>query len=407
VSARAPTAPPSARARRADRGAALLVVTVALAVLTAFAVDLAYETRVGVQAAVNGRDELRALYEAKSAVAVARVVLSLQAQLDRRTAAMTATPQLAGMAPRIQIWNVVPVGSGLAAMLFAGKGEAEGAPAGPPPGSFDAKLQDEAAKVNAQLDGGASTGLLAGQLAAWFDLVGDRKWDFLFDREDENGLKVSRNDLAIYLHDWVDDGSTTSGLTGNPAKPFEDAFGDENYPYDRGPDRYRTKNGRFDSLDELYLVAGVTDAFMAAFGDQLTVYVRRDGKFTISNDPEKIMRAARIMADPPNQPTLMDPSFPEKLQKAVADATWGVRMLSASEFAGLLRALNVVLRSEYQTQTADQRGAFGPPPGVYRIQATGTAGDVTKVVDAVVTFDPNQLGNRQSPLGRLLHWRED
>ena len=36
-------------------------------------------------------------------------------------------------------------------------------------------------------------------------------------------------------------------------EPFELGYGDENMPYDRGDDRYRVKNARMDSVDELFL----------------------------------------------------------------------------------------------------------------------------------------------------------
>src|SRR5512141_1152500 len=76
------------RAPRSDRGAALLVAITAVAVVTAVSVDLAYNTRVSLQAAVNARDELRATYLAKSGVAVSRLVLNFQQQLDQATTAM-------------------------------------------------------------------------------------------------------------------------------------------------------------------------------------------------------------------------------------------------------------------------------------------------------------------------------
>ena len=50
----------SGRARRQERGAALLVVMVAVALVTALAMDLAYQARVELQIAANGRDELLA-----------------------------------------------------------------------------------------------------------------------------------------------------------------------------------------------------------------------------------------------------------------------------------------------------------------------------------------------------------
>ena len=58
--ARAIHTPRPLRPARRERGAALVVAMVALALLSALAVDLAYESRVRLQIAANGRDELRA-----------------------------------------------------------------------------------------------------------------------------------------------------------------------------------------------------------------------------------------------------------------------------------------------------------------------------------------------------------
>ena len=73
------------RAQR--RGAALLIAITSIAILTAVAVDLAYNTRVSLQLAANARDELRATYLAKSGVAMSRLVLHFQQRLDQATGA--------------------------------------------------------------------------------------------------------------------------------------------------------------------------------------------------------------------------------------------------------------------------------------------------------------------------------
>src|SRR5512140_85020 len=272
-------------ARTAERGAALLIVMVAVAVLTALAADLAYEARVSLQIAANQRNELQATYLAKSGVVLGRLVLSFQKDIDQLQSPIQGVPM-----PRPQLWKLAPVGPELADALLGGaprsRPETGAAPAGAlAAGSFDAQIDDEGRKVNAQLEGGQISGLLAAQVQGLWQLVCDPRWDPLFDREDETGQRYSRADLLINVYDWVDDDAVSSALSASfspnscqilvPAKPFEPGFGDENRPYDRGEDRYRAKNARMDSLDELYLVAGIGDAFMAAFGDQLTVYLSR------------------------------------------------------------------------------------------------------------------------------------
>jgi general secretion pathway protein K len=435
------------RTGRREGGAALLVVMVAVALVTALAMDLAYQARVGLQIAANGRDELVALAQARGAVNLSRLVLHFQSQLDAQASATAAavaglankagqagvpagaTAALgaaAGAMPRIQVWKLVPVDSLLVANLFPertlGGPSAERAgerreevpaargKAGGPTGRFSATIDDEDRKVNAQLDGNATRGLLGGQLASFMALVADRRWDPLFEREDANGVKQTRNELAANLTDWVDDDQQQSAVTGLPGRPFEKGFGDENYLYDRGPERYKAKNGRFDSLEELFMVAGFSDLHMAAFGERLTVYPKRDGMMNVNaDDPAELLRNARIMADPLIQPVFSDPTFPDRLFEAVKLVRLGGFItMTPQQFAGVLSALGVGVNTIYTAaRTSDVQGAFTDRSFVFRIRGQGSAGSVVKNIEAVVSFDPVQARDDATDLGRLIHWREE
>jgi general secretion pathway protein K len=428
-----------ARPGDGERGAALLVVMVTVAVVTALAVDLAYDTRVSLRIAGNARDELRATYLGKSGVALSRLVLSFQQDVD------DAIPRIPGQAaaPRPQIWKLVPVGSDLAAKLFGGgpSAGAEGPAAGrerssPPPsgspaaaaapaprgepaqGGFEAMIDDEGRKVNVQFEGlGATSPLLGAQVQSLYQLICDPRWDALFDREDENGLRVSRADLLVYLRDWVSTDERGSALNASfPAtcvmtvagNPFQQGFQDKNFPYDRGEDRYRTKNARMDSLGELYLVAGVSDAFMAAFGDAVTVYLPRDAKRNVNEtDRARLLDLARIVADPPNQQIFYDPEFGDRLQKLVMERTFGgILSITPSDFGQLVAALGVKVNLNNLSDTSPQN-PFTDRSTTFRVRAAGRAGDVTKTVDAVVRFDKAQPGQVVTTPGKLVHWRED
>ena len=418
---------PSSRRRsgpggRRERGAALLVVMVAVALVTALAVDLAYQVRVSLQIAANGRDALKAQAQARGAVALSRLLLHLQMKLDEST---NQTQQLAGAAglggqaaavPRPQLWKLVPVTSQLTDSLFGGGGGpvppptlTDAPPRPPAEGQFDAVIEDEDRKVSVQLDVLAQGGLQGGLLEAFMELVADRKYDFLFEREDANGVKMSRTDVVIALKDWVDDDQVQSSITGNPAKPFENGFGDENFYYDRGQDRYKAKNARFDSLEELYQVAGVGDAFMAAFGDRLTVYLSPNAQMNVNADTRlELLVDAGIMALPKGQPILSDPSFPERLEKAVREMRLGGFVaITPQQFAAVLESLGVTVNPIYTQASKDKRGAFTDRSKVFRIRGTGTAGQVTKSIEAVVTFDQTQARDEAAGLGRPLHWYEE
>jgi general secretion pathway protein K len=405
---------------RHERGAALLLVLLVVAVVTVLAMELAYDTRISLQIAANARDELRASYQARGAVALSRLVLHFQQRLDQAGgaasqflagAAASAGGQATSAIPQgafsFRLWDAIPVDS-MAMGLLLGTKDAKARSA--PDGSFHATIEDEERKVNVSQLAGLST-VSGAQLQRFLIAVRDPRFDVLFDREDEVGNRLTRRDVAVALRDWVDEDATTSVIGLKPGAPFENGFGDENQYYDKGEDRYRAKNARFDSLDELYLVAGVGDAFMAAFGDHLTVYPDVNATTNINtSDPEQVLVNALLMSDPPGvpQPPLLDPAFPLKLDMALRLARpLPFMTITVQQFATVLQALGVKLQPIFlQAQNTDTRSPFGNTSSTFTIRATGKAGGVEKTIDAVVTMD-DRAGQLQGDLGRLLHWRED
>ncbi len=484
----APSVAAKRRSRRGERGAALLVAIVAIAVLTALAVDLSYQTQVRMRIAANARDELRAEMLARSAVNVSRLVLAVQNQIDQTLAAICPPQASSGATggaattaacPRPQLWNIVPVSSNLTQVLFADAGAsdqgarpekaaaagAEGKPAegaaasstlsyGDFEGGYQARIEDEGTKINAQLNALGTSGVLGAQVEALLRLSCDPKWDPLFDRTDADGQRYSRADLITNLRNWVTDGTSGAALTASfpngycapvvAPNPFEQGFADKNFPYDRGPDRYKTKNAPMDSVSELHLVAGVTDAFMAAFRDQLTVYLSRDtgGMNVNTDDPRQQLLIAALLSDPTSLTMkLSDPKFLEAYHKALtAERMGGFVTISAGQVRDILQSLGVATRNDIPLTGA--KSPFTDHSVVFRIRAEGVAGDVSHDIEAVVTFDPGQISlmtqgtpstqttqttqptqptqnpQQQLPLqlgaaagqlnmGQLIHWRED
>src|SRR5713101_1594847 len=66
-----------------ERGVTLIIVVVAIAILTAVATEFAYNSRVDLQLATNQRDEVRAYYLARSGIAISRLLLTFQKQVDK------------------------------------------------------------------------------------------------------------------------------------------------------------------------------------------------------------------------------------------------------------------------------------------------------------------------------------
>jgi general secretion pathway protein K len=433
---------------RSSRGVALVLVLTTVAILTSIGVDFSYSSRVSLKLAENLRDETRAFYLAQSAINLTRLLLHFQKQVDQlggqltqgiqqlmgtnrpaqpqaqpqaRTAIATAAAPSSSLG--IRLWELVPIDSNAFSALLAGNiagmdkapppGETQPLlPAGDRPamkhsfggfeGDFTAKTVDENSRINVVgLDGlgGAPLATLI-QLRA---MMSDPKYDFIFDEEDANRDRVRRDDVILALKDWIDLDETGSAIDPtNTANPFVNGFSDENAAYSRYTPRYVAKNAHFDSLEELYLVRGVNDRFMAAFGDRLTVWPDINAKLNINtNDQQQMLTNILIAAQNPNDPALRDPRLLQTiLQEIQLRKMFSFFGMSAQDFVSVLQANGIRLRPEIDPRINGNAGAFfGSTSDTFRIVATGRVGRIEKKVTAVVRYD--------DLMGKLLYWKED
>jgi general secretion pathway protein K len=268
-------------------------------------------------------------------------------------------------------------------------------------GSFSSKIEDENSRINLRgLDGLAETPrAIYTQLMA---MMGDPKYDFIFDEPDANHDRVRREDVVVAMKDWIDideNGSAIdpSIMTGNPVVH---ASGDENSAYARYQPRYKAKNGPFDSLEEVFMVRGVNDRFMAAFGDRLTVWLGPGGKLNINtDDPQQMVTNILAAAKNPSDPALRNPKLLETiLQEIKLKKMFSFFGLSASDFVQILQLNGVVVNPVLTIPTAP--GNFlTSTSDTFRIVATGHVGRTDKRLTAVLRYDDQ--------LGKLLYWKED
>lgn len=400
------------------RGVALILVLTVIAVLTALGVDFSYGSRVSLKLAENARDGLRAEYQARSAVNLARLLLHFQKQLDTaggqagaalqralqqgRPGTPPGAPPLPGAGAAatptslgIRLWQLVPIDSNSAGMLL-GADEPRAAQ-----GSYRASIVDENSRINVVGLNGLGTQALAA-LIQMRAMMADPKYDFIFNEEDAQRDRVSRDDVILSLKDWIDEDDTGSGIdpTQTRGNPFVHAFSDESGPYARYTPRYRPKNARPDSLEELYQVRGVNDRFMAAFGDRLTVWPDINSKLNVNTD-DPLQQATNVLiaADNPNDARLRDPALLRTILQAVQlRKMFGFFGLTAQDFLGVLVAHGIKVRPELLA-TNSPNNFLGEQSDTFRITATGRAGHIERTVTAVVRYD--------DLLGRLLYWKEE
>ena len=437
-----------ARGKRRERGVALIIAVVAITILTVVATEFAYNTRVDLQLAANQRDEVQAMYMARSGVALSRLLLRFQKQVDQ-----TPIPNLGGMlsqltggagggagggaAPggqqpasslNIQLWKLARVDCHMLKGLVAGggaEGEDDDAPAPPPldeeddaspgelslgpsrrsfggfTGCFLATIQDEEEKLNLhRLNAGTGDALPTAMRL--MDLLGDKRCEFLFSREDANGVRVMPADVVIAMKDWVDEDKTQSAFDPtNAVSPFAAGFSDENGPYSRFDPRYEAKNARFDSMDELYRVHGVNDRFMAAFRDRLTVYPDINSKPNVNTDDPMMMYMAILSAADPARPDprLKDPVFVQELISRIRAArAFSFFGMGVADFVSAIEAAGIAVNPQLKANVAGNR-LLGDKSNTFSIKSVGEAGSVQKTITAVVRLDDG--------LGKLLYWREE
>ena len=268
-------------------------------------------------------------------------------------------------------------------------------------GSFSAEISDEDQKINLQrLEYSLGGGPLA-TLVQLRSMIDDPKYDFLFTEEDANRDRVELNDLILALKDWIDADDQQSQLdpTGL-STPFLPGFGDENASYQRYRRRYRAKNAKFDSLEELRMVRGVGDGFMSGFGSRLTVWPDVNSKLNINtNDPLQLLINIMTAARNPQDPMLMDPLRIQLIMQQIAlIKRFPFIGLSVGTFVSVLEGNGIMVRPEIKANSA-QNVFLGDKSSTFRIVAKGRAGRVEKKLTAVVRYDDG--------MGQLLYWHEE
>jgi general secretion pathway protein K len=437
-----------ARKNRAERGVALIIAVVAITLLTVVATEFAYNTRVDLQLAANQRDELQATYMARSGIALSRLLLRFQKQVDQ-----TPIPNIGdmlknlpgmgggqGQAPggqqpastlNLQLWKLARVDCHMLKGMVASGGEDEeeerdgrltpsrldtddDEPVSPElalgpstrsfgsfTGCFLATIQDEEEKLNLhRLNGGS--GDARPTAMRLMDMLGDKRFEFLFEREDANGVRVTPQDVLISIKDWVDEDEVQSAF--NPVDPvntFAAGFSDEGSPYSRMDPRYEPKNARFDSRDELYRVHGVNDRFMAAFRDRFTVYPDVNSKPNVNTDDPLMMYMAILSAADPNRPDprLKDPVFVQELIARIRAArAFSFFGTSVADFVSAIEAAGIAVDPQLKSNPRGNR-LLGDKSNTFSIKSVGEAGSVQKTLTAVIKLD--------DALGQLLYWREE
>ena len=108
----------------------------------------------------------------------------------------------------------------------------------------------------------------------------------------------------------------------------------------------------------------------------------------------------RSVADPLRpDPRLADPIFMDTLiQKVRAARIFTLFGMSTADFVNIVATAGIPINPAIQNNMQGNR-VIGNKSTTYRVRVTGSAGDVTRTITAVVRLDDG--------LGRLVYWREE
>ncbi len=265
----------SRRRPKSQAGVALLMVISAIVILALVLVEFGVNARTHLTQGVNLRDDARATTMADTALVMGRACLD-----PRAWGAMAAfqdkvdLERLCNLLLGIFIRGRVdlPLG-GLSVELEGiegvgiGSGDIE---------EIELKPEDRFIGMRGlwctnrlQVDCGTRKAVVA-KLRS---LLCDPRVAHIFEREQEDGHKYTREEVIGNLVDWVDADDDRIEVVFAPQTAFEQGLGEGEDSYLRSRDRrYRAKDAPFDSVEELRLVPGINDELFEFLRDKISVY---------------------------------------------------------------------------------------------------------------------------------------
>jgi hypothetical protein len=251
------------------------MVLICLAVLLPFTATFNYNARVDWQSAVNHGDEVRARNIQRGAVQLSELLFMLQRDVfnQKQFREFVGAMDITQVAPYLMsIFGSQDGAEGLGAMVGLDTSALSDLSLGES-GSFEYRLEAESGRLNVNCLAVKEEGATgknqpkARTVEVLEQMMVPTLYDPLFEEEKGDGERHSRQAVLSTLADYIDDDRKRYDLS----RLKSSSIG-ENYKYTELYDPYQPRNARLDSLEELHLVEGIDDDWMAAFSEELTVY---------------------------------------------------------------------------------------------------------------------------------------
>ena len=374
-----------------QKGVALIISIMVISMMFIFMSDIIVNSAVSTRLALATRDNIKAEYLNKSGKNLALLLLTGDLMFDVMMFQQTQQKPSDGPGDFWGLFNGIPMGGGSAELLAASMESFNLNRVNDSKvidtlkdfdGQFVLEITDEQNKINinnCSFRKGECLNLIKGLMSC------PAEKEFLSKK------KVTAEELAANVRDWIDDGSSvTEGSS----------FSSESDGYSDREPSVSPKNAPFDSLEELKTVAGWDDDIYKVFSPYFTVFPVRKSKEEIHriNVNSASLDMMRCLV-----PTLTDDCLKNATlaMKPTADQD------PLEDVAGF-RNVGSRLSQLFCSKDKKLEKNFIYRSDVFRVKVTGEVGDQIRELDMVIQRGlPSQDEMKEGFSGgyKILHWK--
>lgn len=394
------------------RGVAILTVMVSLALMMAIVTELSTKETVRYKLAINERDALQAEALAQSGANFAQLILTVQEPLQGY---MSNFAKMGMQLPAYTVWDLMPIDSDLLKGITDGSFMPDFSALTAKTGDKATEVQDQKKKTlvsenkakDVPLFGpyqapeggyGAFLGRFSVEIKDEESKISLRKWpklpspkqkniadqifrvlskkdnEFLFDSRMGNTTNIGPGQLIANIYDYISDEERAVDISAPKERWGLDKVGDKRSQYMDSPGIV-PKRAPMDSLAELRLVPGMTDAIFQVLANILTIYGESDRVNILSASDEILSTVFFLCAKSRETSPFQRPGFDVDVL-----ADWnrkkgeGDLQISAEGVIAHLEEHGVEVDKEECTKT------IGTEAKTFTVKSTATVGTVTKTV---------------------------
>lgn len=406
------------------RGIAIITVMVSLALMMAVVTEISTKEIMRYKLAINQRDALQADALAQSAVNFAQIILTVQ---DPLQIYFTTFAKTGVELPTYLVWELMPIDSDLLKGItdgsffpefdFSGKSGKDVVSAMKTSSDEEIDPNDPEAEKKAkeaskpkdvpvfgpyEVPTGGYGGFLGRfsseikddnglwGIVGWQNLpgpraklIGDviyralsrRENQVLFDGSTGQVGNISPSQIVGNIYDYISDFDRTVDVTAPKERWGKDLIGDKRAIYADLPG-ISPKNAPFDSLAELRLVPGVTDAIYKVLTNIVSVYAQADQKINLLSVTDKVLPSI-FYACAKNRDTgpILRVGFDEELV-----AEWNRKKSEGGFNISAEGVINFLEANGVEADKDECNKIVGTESKTFLVKATATVGTVTRTI---------------------------